>query len=148
MVNNDLYNEDELNPPEWLNKEFFEKLLKCEECDNVKVKMCCRQSFCTFQYFIYEQVTDLELRPGTLKNDHYASVMFRAKVSYKVDSQPTLEKRNSFILKVEPFADGQKKDLMSEMHTFKTEIRMYTEMLPIIERELRKYGDETILGPK
>ncbi|XP_036340931.1 uncharacterized protein LOC118750316 [Rhagoletis pomonella] len=129
MVNNDLYNEDELNPPDWLNKEFFEKILKSEESDNVKV-------------------TDLELRPGTLKNDHYASVMFRAKLSYSVDSQPTVEKRNSFILKVQPFADGTKKDLLSELHTFTTEIRMYTEVLPVIERELRQYGDETILGPK
>ncbi|CAD6996334.1 unnamed protein product [Ceratitis capitata] len=92
MVNNDLYNEDELNPPDWLNETFFEKILKNIETENATV-------------------TNLLLRPGTLKNDHYASVLFRAKVNYTLPSQPKEEREQSFILKVEPFADGYKKDI-------------------------------------
>ncbi|XP_053958392.1 uncharacterized protein LOC128863303 isoform X1 [Anastrepha ludens] len=129
MVNNDMYNEDELNASDWLNKDFFEKVLKNVENKSTKV-------------------TDLVLTPGTLKNDHYASVLFRAKVSYTVGTQPAQEKVNSYIIKTEPFVEGQKKDLVGDLHLFQTEIRMYTEVLPLIEGVLRQYGDDTVLGPK
>uniref|UniRef100_W8BQG4 CHK kinase-like domain-containing protein n=3 Tax=Ceratitis capitata TaxID=7213 RepID=W8BQG4_CERCA len=129
MVNNDLYNEDELNPPDWLNETFFEKILKNVETENATV-------------------TNLLLRPGTLKNDHYASVLFRAKVNYTVPSQPKEEREQSFILKVEPFADGYKKDIVGDLSLFQTEIIMYTKVLPKIEELLRRCGDDTVLGPK
>ncbi|XP_067619967.1 uncharacterized protein [Eurosta solidaginis] len=129
MANNELYNDDELNAPDWLNEKFFENVLKKVEPKHAKV-------------------TDLVLKPGTLKNDHYASVLYRAKVKYILESKPSEEKVQSFILKVEPFVDGFKKDVMSDLHIFKTEIDMYTEVLPKIEKVLRQYGDETVLGPK
>lgn len=93
-------------------------------------------------------MTNIELKPGTLKNDHYASVLYRANVNYRLQSQPKLEKISSFILKVEPFVEGRKKEVMGELNLFQTEILMYTKVLPKIEKVLRRYGDQTILGPK
>lgn len=38
MANNNVYNEDELNAPDWLNDEFFIKVLQnCENALDVKV---------------------------------------------------------------------------------------------------------------
>ncbi|XP_049317844.1 uncharacterized protein LOC105231116 [Bactrocera dorsalis] len=129
MTNNEKRNEDEFTFPEWLNETFFQKVLKNVETEGA-------------------EITNLELKPGTLKNDNYASVLFRAKVTYTLQSQPAQEKVSSFILKVQPFMEGNKKELMQNYSLFDTEITMYTKVLPMIEKVLRQYGDNTILGPK
>uniref|UniRef100_A0A0K8W2C4 CHK kinase-like domain-containing protein n=1 Tax=Bactrocera latifrons TaxID=174628 RepID=A0A0K8W2C4_BACLA len=129
MTNNENCCEDEFTFPKWLNEAFFQNVLQ-----NVESEVA--------------EITNLELKPGTLKNDNYASVLFRSKVTYRLQSQPTQEKVSSFILKVEPFMEGNKKELMQNYSLFDTEITMYTKVLPIIEKVLRQYGDNTILGPK
>ncbi|XP_028893584.1 uncharacterized protein LOC128921344 [Zeugodacus cucurbitae] len=129
MANNEKYSEDDLTFPDWLNEAFFENVLKNVETEST-------------------EVTNLELKPGTMKNDHYASILFRAKVSYRLQSQPTKEKVSSFILKVEPFVEGRKKEVVGNLNLFGTEVLMYTKVLPMIEKVLRQYGDETVLGPK
>ncbi|XP_036232503.2 uncharacterized protein [Bactrocera oleae] len=129
MTNNEKHNEDEFTFPVWLNEAFFENVLKNVETETV-------------------QVIRLELKPGTLKNDNYASVLIRAKVNYRLQSQPTQEKVSSLILKIEAFQEGNRKELMGKYSLFDTEITMYTKALPMIEKVLRQYGDETLLGPK
>ncbi|XP_039955600.1 uncharacterized protein LOC120771594 [Bactrocera tryoni] len=129
MTNNEKCSEGDFTFPEWLNEAFFQNVLKSIETENAKI-------------------ANLELKPGTLKNDNYASILFRAKVTYRLPSQPTQEKVSSFILKVEPFIEGNKKEVMKNYSYFDTEITIYTKVLPMIEKVLRQYGDNTILGPK
>lgn len=87
------------------------------------------------------------MTPGTTKNEHYASIIFRAQVHYTLQANDT-EKFQSMIIKTMPVIDGQKMDLLSENPLFETEIKMYTEALPKIEKTLRQYGDNTKLGAK
>ncbi|XP_050326959.1 uncharacterized protein LOC126757246 [Bactrocera neohumeralis] len=129
MTNNEKFSDDDLTFPEWLNEAFFENILKNVETENTKL-------------------THLEMTPGTLKNDHYASILFRAKVNYTLQTQPNQEKVSSFILKIEPFIEGRKKEMIGHLNLFQTEILMYTKVLPMIEKLLLQYGDKTTLGPK
>ncbi|KAL5284437.1 hypothetical protein ACFFRR_006625 [Megaselia abdita] len=122
MENLEEYNEDELVAPEWLNEEFFEKILnETEREKNVKVK-------------------SIDVKPGSKKGDHYASVMFRIKIDC-VGFEKTV------IVKVMPFVDGPKKDSL-DVSLFETEISMYTEIIPDFEETLREAGDNTVIGGK
>ncbi|XP_049305749.1 uncharacterized protein LOC105230984 isoform X2 [Bactrocera dorsalis] len=129
MATNEKNSEAHLTSPDWLNVAFFENILKQVEAESAKV-------------------TNLELKPGTLQNDNYSTVMYRTKVNYRLQSQPKQEKTSSFILKVKPFVEGVKKEMLGDLHLFQTEILMYTKMLPKIEKVLRQYGDQTVLAPK
>ncbi|CAD6996333.1 unnamed protein product [Ceratitis capitata] len=121
--------EDDLNAPAWINEDFFKRILEKSECDNM-------------------QIHNLLLSSGTAKNDHYASILFRAKLKYTLHAQPTQEKYRAFVMKTEPFVDGVKKDKMNEVPLFETEVGVYTKVLPKIEAKLREFDDQTILAPK
>lgn len=123
------FNSDELNPPEWMNQSFFVTVLKSFESDKNNIT-----------------VNNVNLAPATKNGDHYASVMFRAKVTYS-----TSTKKNeviSLIVKTMPVEDGQKKELLGDTPLFDTEIKMYSEVLPEMERLLKQAGEETIISPK
>ncbi|XP_053958462.1 uncharacterized protein LOC128863360 [Anastrepha ludens] len=124
-----MYSEDEMHPPEWISEDFFKQILDKAESESVKI-------------------INMQLSPGTVKNDNYASVLFRAKLKYVLCAQPAQEKCRSFIMKTGPIVDGIRKDKMSELPLFETEVKMYTKVLPKIEAELRAIGDETVLSPK
>ncbi|XP_037947059.1 uncharacterized protein LOC119678995 [Teleopsis dalmanni] len=119
------FNEDELVAPEWLNNEFLRNVL--QNCENVDV-----------------EIINFKLTPGTMKGDHYASVMFRANVDYKSHD---LHKTKSLIIKTMPELEGLKKDMLTETHIFETEIAVYTKILPRFESILRSIGDNTKIGP-
>ncbi|XP_055856233.1 uncharacterized protein LOC129919398 [Episyrphus balteatus] len=122
------FNKDELEAPEWMNKSFFEEVLrKCEKTDWIMVK-------------------DVKMSPATLKGDHYASVMFRGKITY--DSKKGKGLLKSLIIKTMPQVEGHKMDMLQESFIFETEISMYSETIPKFEAELRKIGDKTVLGAK
>ncbi|KAM7361866.1 uncharacterized protein ACRADG_012730 [Cochliomyia hominivorax] len=122
-----LYNEDELIPPAWINKEFFEKVLQQYE-NNESIKLI-----------------KLDLTPASMKGDHYASVMFRCKISYICDSSSDPQQK-SFILKTLPLEDCAKRDMLKESNLFETEISMYNEVLPKIEKILAECGEPTKLS--
>lgn len=85
------------------------------------------------------------MSPASMKGDHYASIMFRCKVSYRFDkSASTLEK--SMIIKTLPLEEGHKRDLLMESKAFETEISMYTKTLPKIEQILADCGEPTKLA--
>ncbi|XP_033165110.1 uncharacterized protein LOC117144174 [Drosophila mauritiana] len=114
------FNDDELTPPEWLNVQFMTRVLSGYEKDsNLKV-------------------TNLSFTPASAKGDHYASIMFRAKVEY------TAQKGNftkSLIIKTMIVEEGVKKDMFKDSPLFTTEIGMYTKVLPEWERILRRAKD-------
>ncbi|XP_017018696.1 uncharacterized protein [Drosophila kikkawai] len=118
------FNVDELNPPEWLNLQFITEVLRGhEKAPELKV-------------------IDLAFMPASPKGDHYASIMLRAKVKYSTQKG---EFAKSLIIKTMPEAEGPKKDLFGESPIFKTEIGMYTRVLPECERILREVNDNARL---
>ncbi|KAH8232668.1 hypothetical protein KR032_011419, partial [Drosophila birchii] len=118
------FNEDELNPPEWLKLEFITEVLSGhEKAPELKV-------------------IDLTFAPASPKGDHYASIMFRAKVKYTTQKGEFFK---SLIIKTMPEAEGLKKDLLGESPVFKTEIGMYSRVLPECERILREVNDDAKL---
>lgn len=128
MSNNE-YSKDELNPPEWLNKSFFQTAVRSFKKDETIA------------------VTNLVLRPGTKPGEHYASVMFRAEVIYDSKANNTKNNTIKLILKTMPMEEGAKMELLKETTAFKTEMRMYEEVLPQMERHLAAVGDKTVIGP-
>ncbi|XP_011197124.1 uncharacterized protein LOC105221674 [Zeugodacus cucurbitae] len=115
--------------PEWINEDFFKRIL--EKCESESVK-----------------IHKLMLSSGTGKTDNYSSVLFRATIHYSLHPQPAQEKLRSFVMKTEPFVEGVKKDNLNKIPLFQTEVQMYMNVLPKIEAKLREFGDETVLAPK
>ncbi|KAL5291259.1 hypothetical protein ACFFRR_010581 [Megaselia abdita] len=123
---NEQYNEDELIAPEWMNKDFFEKILRVED-DSIEIQ-------------------DLITKPGSSKGDHYGSVMYRSIVTYNTKTEKNVEK--SFIIKTVPFVEGVKKDMFEGTDMFDIEIKMYNEVLPKFEKMLKSVNDDTQLWGK
>ncbi|EDV53685.1 uncharacterized protein LOC6554990 [Drosophila erecta] len=121
---NHQFNDDELVPPEWLNSEFIARVLEAHDSEAVV------------------RVTDLSFCPASAKGDHYASIMFRARVKY---TNRKGEFQKSLIIKTMPEAEGHKKDMLGGSPIFETEMGLYTKVLPEFERILRQIGDSTKL---
>ncbi|KAL5291260.1 hypothetical protein ACFFRR_010582 [Megaselia abdita] len=122
------YNDDELHAPEWMNKEFFEKILReTDNDDSIKVQ-------------------EVQMKPGSAKGDHYGSIMFRAIINYECKNSKNQEK--SLIVKTMPFVDGPKKEMLQGMNIFDIEIKMYNEIIPKFQKILKDSGDNTELGGK
>ncbi|XP_017140061.1 uncharacterized protein LOC108154314 isoform X1 [Drosophila miranda] len=121
---NDNFNADELVAPEWLNGQFITKVLsEHEKAPELKV-------------------TGLHFSPASAKGDHYASVMFRAKAEYTTRKGASIK---SLIIKTMPEQEGHKKDMLGDSPIFKTEIGMYSKVLPEFESILRNAGDDAKL---
>ena len=94
-----------------------------------------------------KKVVKLTVAPATVTNDHYGSVMFRTTLHFMDSEENNMSM--PYIVKMSPEMESVKKDILgSDSFIFKTEIRMYSETIPKMEEILRKYGDDTILGPK
>ncbi|KAH8417424.1 hypothetical protein KR222_011584 [Zaprionus bogoriensis] len=118
------FNADELNAPEWLNAQFFAEVLrKHEKTPDLNV-------------------VDVQISPASGKGDHYASVMFRGNVSYTTSKGHFTK---SLIVKTMPEQEGHKKEMLSDSYLFATEIGMYIKVLPKFEEILRQAGDNTRL---
>ncbi|EDW66725.1 uncharacterized protein [Drosophila virilis] len=122
--NNDSFSADELVAPAWLNAQFLEEVLrKHEKAPELSV-------------------LEFRITPASAKSDHYASVMFRANVSFGTQ-EGKLSK--SLIIKTMPEQEGHKKEMLNSSNIFRTEIGMYTKALPKFEEILREAGDNTRL---
>ncbi|XP_052846932.1 uncharacterized protein LOC128258939 [Drosophila gunungcola] len=118
------FHAEELNTPEWLNEQFITKVLSDYEKEPSL------------------KVTNLAFTPASPKGDHYASIMFRARVEYTIQNGNFSK---SLIIKTMPVEEGNKKDMFENSPIFKTEIGMYSKVLPECERILREVGDESKL---
>lgn len=92
------------------------------------------------------QVLDFLITPGSNAGDHFASIMFRCKLTYTSKSQKNGQL--SMIIKTVPHEEGLKKDLLGKSPIFETEMAMYGKTLPNMERLLRAAGDNAKFGPK
>ncbi|XP_017873523.1 PREDICTED: uncharacterized protein LOC108620977 [Drosophila arizonae] len=118
------FNADELVAPLWLNTQFLEQVL-IEHGKTPDLR-----------------VVDVKISPASAKGDHYASIMFRANVSYTTKAG---DHSKSLIIKTMPDHEGHKKDMVGSSNIFVTEIGMYTKALPKFEEMLREVGDNTKL---
>ncbi|XP_046804979.1 uncharacterized protein LOC124419450 [Lucilia cuprina] len=121
-----IYNEDELVAPSWINQEFFATVLKKYE-NNEDIN-----------------INNLDISPASKKGDHYASIMFRCQLSYSI-ANCSESKQRSLVLKTLPDS-GTKADFLQQSKVFETEISMYTESLPKIEKILAECGEPTKLA--
>ncbi|XP_058063031.1 uncharacterized protein LOC131212951 [Anopheles bellator] len=119
------FNKDEMHPPSWMDRAFFEKVLRHSERDSTLAVTGCR------------------IVPGTKPGDHFASIIFRAIVTHNKSPAEV-----SLIVKTLPFEDGLKKDLLDDGYVFETETLMYTEIVPAMHKLLRSVGDQTVLGAR
>ena len=99
-----------------------------------------------YQSVVYVQINSFDISPASMQGDHYASIMFRCKVNYIVDSSAE-DKQKSLIIKTLPDV-GTKSDLFKESTAFQTEIKMYVRTLPKIENILRDCGEPTRMAAK
>ncbi|XP_062546559.1 uncharacterized protein LOC134212583 [Armigeres subalbatus] len=121
------FNKDEMHAPQWMDDAFFEKVLKQSENDSDL------------------SVSESKLIPGTKPGDHFASVIFRAKVTYNSRGE---SREISLIIKTIPAQEGIKKDLLKGGEIFGTETIMYQTVIPEMVRLLRSVGDNTEFGPR
>ncbi|XP_058974181.1 uncharacterized protein LOC131800648 [Musca domestica] len=121
-----LFNEDELTAPAWINQDFIKMVLAK-----------------------YENVADVEIinydmSPASMKGDHYASIMFRCKVEYRLGDNIV---KRSLIMKTLPVEeDSKKREFLMDSKLFETEIKMYSETLPKFEKILAECGEPTKLS--
>uniref|UniRef100_A0A1I8Q0I0 CHK kinase-like domain-containing protein n=1 Tax=Stomoxys calcitrans TaxID=35570 RepID=A0A1I8Q0I0_STOCA len=118
------YNSDELEAPAWINQEFLQEVLTKYE-NKGKV-----------------EIINHDLKPASMKGDHYASVMFRCKVEYRFVENASF-KSMSFIIKTLPMQEGMKREMLMETTFFENEIAMISDMLPKIEEILKDCGEAT-----
>ncbi|XP_037822889.1 uncharacterized protein LOC119611395 [Lucilia sericata] len=122
-----IYNDDELVAPSWINKEFLHKVLsEYEHDDDI-------------------EIVEFDMSPASLKGDHYASIMFRCKVTYKFCKTSSVMKR-SMIIKTLPVEENMKREILMQSRLFETEIDMYSRTLPKIEKILADCGEPTRLS--
>ncbi|XP_063707881.1 uncharacterized protein LOC134836624 [Culicoides brevitarsis] len=121
------YSSDELVAPDWLDASFFQKVVREFNKDTSIV------------------VKNIATRPGTKPGEHYASVMYRTEVTF--DCAASKNNVIKLILKTMPFEEGHKKQFLQETTAFKTEMRMYGEVLPEMQRLLRSINDQTVIAP-
>uniref|UniRef100_A0A182P7B0 CHK domain-containing protein n=1 Tax=Anopheles epiroticus TaxID=199890 RepID=A0A182P7B0_9DIPT len=119
------FNKDEMTAPSWMNRGFFEKVLRHSERNGALA------------------VEEFRILPGTKPGDHFASVIFRAIVRHSASDQEV-----SLIVKTLPAEEGLKMDILKDGYVFETETLMYTVIVPAMQRLLQSVGDHTVLGAR
>lgn len=82
---------------------------------------------------------------ATKPGDNFASIALRLKATYKGKGK---EETKSFIVKVEPFKEGIQKDMLTATLLFDTEISMYTQVIPEMQRLIKEIDPEEVLAPR
>lgn len=129
-MSSDQYNADELVQPPWMDEKFFAHALgKFEHDPSVKIN-------------------SLDFKPATKVGDHFASVMYRVTAEYDVPKYKKVNVKRVMIVKTLPFGEGKKAEMFKDgQNVFVTENRMYTQVLPEMERLLSNAGEPCKIGP-
>jgi hypothetical protein len=120
------------NIPEWMNQDFFEKVIRHKENDQTA------------------KVIKFEITPASKPGENFASALFRSKVifssKYSMD-----EKAISLIIKAKPVLGPELAnftEIYEKSPFFRIEIAMYGKVLPEIESLLSTASDKDILSPR
>lgn len=87
---------------------------------------------------------DYRIVSATKPGDNFASIALRVNANYQSHGQ---DKTKSCIVKVEPYEDGFKKDVLSDTLLFETEIAMYTKTIPEMQRLIKEIYPTEIIAP-
>lgn len=112
-------------PPEWLNEEFFVNILKTTEKDPSII------------------LTSFNMRPAIAKGEHYASCMYRVKISYAGKSA---QRFISLVVKA-AFEDEYINGTFNEYDIYKQEMKMYQTYLPVFKKYLSQINENSELSP-
>lgn len=81
---------------------------------------------------------------ATKPGENFASIALRLKATYTSRAK---EHTKSFIVKVEPYEEGFRKDVLLQRPLFESEISMYTKTLPEMQRLLEEIYPGEKLAP-
>ncbi|XP_076544195.1 uncharacterized protein LOC117603563 isoform X1 [Osmia lignaria lignaria] len=96
--------------PPWLNIDYTKRILRLAEEDNTL------------------QVTNIFTKAATDKGDNYTSDMFRVTVEFtRNERENKVAEKKSIIFKLEPLEEGARRDLVSKIELFDTEISVLTD---------------------
>lgn len=82
---------------------------------------------------------------ATKPGDNFASIALRVRTLYS--GKNGIDQKAAFVLKVEPYEEGMKKDALSNTRLFETESSMYSRTLPEMQRLLKNVKDNEIFAP-
>ncbi|XP_053671386.1 uncharacterized protein LOC128721638 [Anopheles nili] len=114
--------------PDWLNDEFFLRVIR-EFTHDSAARLC----------------HGCKLRPGTKPGERFASAIFRTTIHYR--SRLGKEASLDVIIKTKPLSGGLQRDELDGSDLFLREMRIYSKVLPEIDRRLREIN-ETFSYPR
>lgn len=123
------YSKDELTWPEWVDSKFFTKVIRSYKHDESL------------------ELKSFNITPGSAPGEHFASVMYRITVVFASKKYRTDSEEIKLIMKLMPYQEGFKKEVLKDSPLFKNEIRMYASVLPEMERILEQCGGKVQLAP-
>ncbi|XP_063697375.1 uncharacterized protein LOC134828361 [Culicoides brevitarsis] len=110
--------------PSWMDKNYFEDVLRHFK-NNETLK-----------------ITNYELKPASKAGDGFASSIFRVICQ-------TGDEEISLIVKTVPIEEGLKRSMINHERAYETEIKMYAEILPEMEKILLKVTGKAVkIGPQ
>lgn len=122
---NNADNDLQVNYP-WINKIWFEKLIRQDYKNNEIVK-----------------VEKYSLVPALKKGENYLSQMIRAKVDYKINNNAA--KHINFVIKAQLINAPES---MRQNELFSREIAVFECVIPRAEQLLKRIGDNTKFSAK
>uniref|UniRef100_A0A182XXH1 CHK kinase-like domain-containing protein n=1 Tax=Anopheles stephensi TaxID=30069 RepID=A0A182XXH1_ANOST len=121
-----------LSVPEWMTKEYF--------VDAIAVKLNLAPAAFT--------ITELDVRRATEAGDNYASILYRVRVSVRVQEPDEHQTDVSLIVKALP-SFGIADAMIQMMNLFPKETAMYTDIIPAMEALYHARGrTEVAFGPR
>jgi hypothetical protein len=116
--------------PPWLDQSLFEKAFRSYESDQTA------------------RVHSFDLKPATQPGENFASAVFRGSVRFS-SKYTKGEKEISVIVKSQPVGvEIPNAEFMQDDGLFRTEIAMYTGVLPQINALLESVGEKDVMCPK
>lgn len=82
---------------------------------------------------------------ATKPGDNFASIALRLRATFLTKGE---EKTIKFIVKVEPYEQGFKKDVLSDTVLFASEISMYTQTIPVMQRLITAVDPDEVIAPQ
>lgn len=117
--------------PEWMDKNFFEKVIRHKENDP------------------QAQVLEFSVSAGSKPGDNFASSLFRATITFQSKFTQNQPKVISVIIKIEIMQPLEvMEDLFKDSPLFRNEMEMYGKVLPEIQSLWKSVGDKELLCPR
>lgn len=120
---------EDLKAPKWLNSNFFQQVL---------------QEYLSDPQILVHKIS---FQPASKPGDHFASDMFKVTIHYDSPKDDSQDLSKVVVVKTVPIEDGFKKVMVNYDRLFRTEIRVYEQVIPAMEELLRTAGDDTKIAP-